>query len=51
MLANKIDGPDKWDGGGIFTILVDMEKLSTKVDEELEGKWFSVLVELGGRGK
>jgi hypothetical protein len=50
MLANKIDGPKKWDAGGIVNILVNMEKCYTKVHEDLEGNWFSVFVELGVRG-
>ena len=51
MLANKIDGPMKWDAGGIATLLVDMEKCYTKVNEDLKGNWFSVFVEFGVRGK
>ena len=27
MLANKIDGPMKWDAGEIATLLVDMENV------------------------
>ena len=51
MMANKISSPDKWDTGGFATILLDMEKGYTKVDEELKGSWFSVFVELEARGK